>query len=172
MAHVRILRPPDTARWLGHRELHAASPLPSDGLQPARAMEEYCPSCQSQRGREPPFVQRRGRRVRRDARPVEQKFHPSLLRSNILRINHYFTKSHQDLEERLQYAIEIGGPSRPDTRRVVAQTIEASTVYDDTIHRFLPQLRVALAAGSMLKVPPPSELPPASFHGRTCPSAL
>jgi hypothetical protein len=80
-------------------------------------------------------------------RPTKPKFHPSLLRSSCLRINHYFTKSRQDLEERLQYAVEIGGPSRPDTRRVVAQTIEASTVYDNTIHRFLPQLRAALAAG-------------------------
>jgi hypothetical protein len=80
-------------------------------------------------------------------RPLKPKFHPRLWSSNVLRINHYFTKSKKEFAAKAPLAAELAGEaSRRDTRQRMADMIETRTVEDTTIQRFLPQLRAALAA--------------------------
>jgi hypothetical protein len=75
-------------------------------------------------------------------RPLKPKFHPSLWSSNILRINHYFTRSREEFAAKASFR----GASSDTTRQRMADMIEAHTVEDTTIQHFLPQLRAALAA--------------------------
>jgi hypothetical protein len=77
-------------------------------------------------------------------RPSRPKIDPSLFCSNALRLNHYYTRSQQEFEERSRYG--FGGQSVAKIRRDAAKVIEANTVCDTTIHRFLPSLRAALSA--------------------------
>jgi hypothetical protein len=64
----------------------------------------------------------------------------------VLRINHYITRSRQEFELKLEDRTPFR--SRPARKlRVIADVIEAQTVHDDTILRFLPALRERMEIG-------------------------
>jgi hypothetical protein len=66
------------------------------------------------------------------------------LSSEILRLNHYFTKSKEELNHKIYRGCVHG---KQDFRKRVielANLIEANVVEDTEIHRFLPKLRRAM----------------------------
>jgi len=68
----------------------------------------------------------------------------------VLRINHYYTRSHQEFVAKLNTArFAASGPSHkahtdPRKRQHVRDMIEQQIVHDETIFRFLPALRTRL----------------------------
>jgi hypothetical protein len=59
----------------------------------------------------------------------------------VLRINHYYTRSRQEFTAKLNLKRFTKGHSDHNKKQILADMIEAGTVHDDTILRFLPALR-------------------------------
>ncbi|PWU24849.1 MAG: hypothetical protein C5B48_04255 [Candidatus Rokuibacteriota bacterium] len=66
-----------------------------------------------------------------------------------LRINHYWTKSEEELRQKLSRPrADTGAAYAPTPERALAQTSAEHSVHDDAIMRYLPALREELAATS------------------------
>lgn len=61
-----------------------------------------------------------------------------------LRLHHYYTRSRREFEDKITKRFEAGG--KGDKRRAIADKIEAKVLHDDTILRFVPELKKRLAA--------------------------
>jgi hypothetical protein len=72
---------------------------------------------------------------------------PQFAMFDLLRINHYWTKSEAELREKFaRLRADTGGPALVPVERALKMTSAEKSVRDEAILRYLPELREALAA--------------------------
>jgi hypothetical protein len=81
------------------------------------------------------------RRAYTESRQVTRRHGNGAAESNIIRLNHYYTRSRHEFDVKIARYAKIGKGNIP---RKIAALIEENPVYDETIFRFVPELKERL----------------------------